>query len=523
MVNFASININGLRDVDKFRQLCAYCEENHFDIVALQETFWDDKFFQDHKNIWSGKILTSYGENARQGVAFLIKNKFRDNVSIVSQFSGRFLHVHLVDCDKEFDLINMYFPNSVEDRAKFCLNIQKNIPKSENLLWFGDFNTSLSPLDRGFNSRHSEDRAFKALDSLLSEFNTYDVWRARNPSARIFSWRRVVQNTLLQSRIDYIFITKNISPFVKNVYYKHNTFSDHSCVVLNVDFSQVERGPGLWIFNNSLLDDEVFVEKIDEIIQKEKLCPLFEREILVWIDNLKYKIKKFSQIYAKNKKKKERAEYFKLQKEFEKLSYCAANSLMFDVDKFEKIKLDLKNYEQKLCNGAILRSKAQWAIDGDKNTKYFLQLEKSRQENNSIKQLKNKDGKILNNSDEILEEIYSFYKELFSCTIVNDEKMHEISSFISSKVSDEQKQYLDSEIRAEEIFKALHEMSKNKSPGGDGITVSFYCKFYHHFGDILKKVFDEIEKEKLMPRSMRHGIITLIYKNKGDKNLLRNF
>ena len=72
---------------------------------------------------------------------------------------------------------------------------------------------------------------------------------------------------------------------------------------------------------------------------------------------------------------------------------------MFDVDKFEKIKLDLKNYEQKLCNGAILRSKAQWAIDGDKNTKYFLQLEKSRQENNSIKQLKNKDGKILNNSD----------------------------------------------------------------------------------------------------------------------------
>ena len=420
MVLFASLNVNGLRDVNKFKQVCAFCEENCYDIVALQETFWDFNFIENYKKLWSGEIISSFSDKARQGVAFLVSQKFKEKVNKIAESDGRFLHVQLCDFDKVFDLINVYFPNSADERMKFCQNIEGFVPVSDNLLWFGDFNTSLSPLDRGFNSHHLEDKAYKALDFLLNKSNVYDIWRSRNPTARIFSWRRVVQNNLLQSRIDYIFITKTLSAFVKSVYYKHNAFSDHSLVILNTDFSQVERGPGLWIFNNSLLNDEIFVEKIDQLILREKKCPLYENEILVWFDNLKYKIKKFTQVYSKDKKKKERSEYFKLQKEFEYISSCAANGTNFDANRFQELKIEMRNYEQKLCDGAILRSKAQWAIDGDKNTKYFLELEKVRQENNSIKELKNIDGKILDKTDEILDEIFNFYKKLFSCTSVKD-------------------------------------------------------------------------------------------------------
>jgi hypothetical protein len=44
---------------------------------------------------------------------------------------------------------------------------------------------------------------------------------------------------------------------------------------------------------------------------------------------------------------------------------------------------------------SILRSKAIWATEGDKNTKYFLNLEKYKQETNSVKELFNKNGLIL--------------------------------------------------------------------------------------------------------------------------------
>ena len=41
-----------------------------------------------------------------------------------------------------------------------------------------------------------------------------------------------------------------------NIYISYKTFSDHNFVCINIDFSNIERGQGIWIFNNKLLQDE---------------------------------------------------------------------------------------------------------------------------------------------------------------------------------------------------------------------------------------------------------------------------
>lgn len=163
--------------------------------------------------------------------------------------------------------------------------------------------------------------------NFLNDFNIYDVWRARFPTSRVFSWRRVIENKLVQSRIDFIFISKMYTQFIKNIYYKHKSFSDHSFVVMNINFSKIERGPGVWIFNNMLLEDVEYVMKINKLIQKEKMCRLYDDDPLIWIDNLKYQIKKVTQIYSTGKKYLEKSQYFKLQNKFEKISNLAANKL----------------------------------------------------------------------------------------------------------------------------------------------------------------------------------------------------
>ncbi|VDI72673.1 Hypothetical predicted protein [Mytilus galloprovincialis] len=66
-----------------------------------------------------------------------------------------------------------------------------------------------------------------------------------------------------------------------------------------------------------------------------------------------------------------------------------ASGIDIDVTRLETLQLDLSKYELDKCKGAILRSKATWATEGDKNTKYFLNLEKYRQESNSVKELYN--------------------------------------------------------------------------------------------------------------------------------------
>ncbi|CAC5391800.1 unnamed protein product [Mytilus coruscus] len=70
MVNIVSINANGLRDVTKFQNFTKYCSENYFDIVGIQETFWDDGIIPNIEKILGRKNIFCNGVNLRQGVAF---------------------------------------------------------------------------------------------------------------------------------------------------------------------------------------------------------------------------------------------------------------------------------------------------------------------------------------------------------------------------------------------------------------------------------------------------------------------
>ena len=83
-----------------------------------------------------------------------------------------------------------------------------------------------------------------------------------------------------------------------NSYISYTTLSDHDFVCLKLDFSRVERGPGISIFNNELLKDNVFCDSIIDVINNASDCPLFHTEPLVWWDDLKFKMKTFTVNYA---------------------------------------------------------------------------------------------------------------------------------------------------------------------------------------------------------------------------------
>jgi hypothetical protein len=100
------------------------------------------------------------------------------------------------------------------------------------------------------------------LVDMMNKCGLFDIWRKRNRNERVFSRKIVVENKLIQSRIDYILVSFVISDLVKNIHYTNTSLSDHSMVVLHLDTKKSERGPGLWIHNNSLLFDEIYKEKI---------------------------------------------------------------------------------------------------------------------------------------------------------------------------------------------------------------------------------------------------------------------
>ncbi|CAG2225931.1 unnamed protein product [Mytilus edulis] len=101
--------------------------------------------------------------------------------------------------------------------------------------------------------------------------------------------------------------------------------------------------------------------------------------------------------------------------------------------------------------------------------------------------------------------------------------MEEFISSIDVKINENDKDMCDAEILYDEITEALMAMSKNKSPGTDGLTTEFYCKFYDCLRNILCHVYNSIYDENILSRSMRAGVLSLIYKKKGDRRILKNY
>ena len=86
----------------------------------------------------------------------------------------------------------------------------------------------------------------------------------------------------------------------------------------------------------------------------------------------------------------------------------------------------------KKTKGAQIRSKLRWIEEGEKNSKYFLNLEKHNQSSNIIKELKTKDGKKIDKTNAILGEMQSFYSDLYTSKNISNEK---IENYLSELVN----------------------------------------------------------------------------------------
>ena len=78
------------------------------------------------------------------------------------------------------------------------------------------------------------------------------------------------------------------------------------------------------------------------------------------------------------------------------------------IERINSLKRDLEKIIEHRTKGAILRSKSQWNNEGERNTKYFLNLEKRHYKQGTISQLKINDADFVTSDKAILSECESF-------------------------------------------------------------------------------------------------------------------
>ena len=173
--------------------------------------------------------------------------------------------------------------------------------------------------------------------------------------------------------------------------------------------------------------------------------------------------------------------YSKLYTEINKVN-VSENTLQ----EFYQIKADLENFERHRARGSILRSKAQWAEEGEKNSSYFLRLENNNYCNKHITQLQI-ENEIITNPQEILLEEKIYHEKLYTPrkeTIASQQNMDSFIDNLEIPTLDEiQKQKCENLLTEKEVLSALKAMKNGKSPGTDGLT----CEFYKFFWIDIKK------------------------------------
>jgi hypothetical protein len=403
-----------------------------------------------------------------------------------------------------------------------------------NIIIGGDLNDCFIPhLDKyRCKPKTNETEYVKAWKTICEEFNIADIWRVLNPERRCYTWRQGSSaSRLKQSRLDYWLVSVHLMYDLNNVDIKSSIRSDHS--MIDIDFYKSDtpdRGPSFWRFNASLLKDKTYIEQIKTCLEKatEKYKDLNDTG-LKW-DMIKMELRSTTICYSKNKAKLTRdniKQKMIIVNELEnKLSSQPDDDIIL---KYNEAKRYIEDYNKEKANGVLIRSKVNWAEYGEKNTKFFLNLEKRNHDMKCITKLVNEKEEEINNPDKILEYEENFYKKLYSNnkTQENQELQKEAAKVFKDdtlpKISEENKQSCENILTMEEIGKALKQLENGKSPGSDGFTTDFYKFFWPNIKNIVLENFSYAKQTGKLSIDQRRGIINLIPKKDKDPRFLKNW
>ena len=307
---------------------------------------------------------------------------------------------------------------------------------------------------------------------------------------------------------------------------KSSTLTDHSAITLTLQSKgYAQRGPGFWKFNNTLLDDLAFVEQLCNAIPayKNKYNYLTNKG-LYW-DMLKMEMRGFCVQYSKRKNRERRNIEKDLSDQIDALMKAlATNRSKENITKLYRLRSELNKIIEYRTKGAITRSRTRWHEQGEKSTKYFLNLEKRQSAKTYISKLKTHDSLEITNTDEILKYQKLFYKNLY--TAVPRENINDILFFENAKLpklNEVELEELERPLTKEECFETLKLSSKGKCPGSDGFTVEFYLRFWSILGEEMVQSFNHAFILGHLSITQRQGIIKVVPKKRKNRLYLENW
>ena len=434
-------------------------------------------------------------------------------------------------CTDNLIIYNVYGPagsQSQEYRKQFYnqllgyINVESRTP-----IMLGDWNCIINKEDAETNYKRKLSPELKTIINLKQYHDCYQRINQRND----YTFNRQYMGG---SRLDRVYLPEQ--EITQLIDCKHiPTLSDHKAVITtlrtpNTVQPQVQHQTSpYWKLNTKVLTHPQFKDIFQEFWNKNTEARNENESWADWWENtLKPKLTQLLQELSKERSQTRKTTRYHLYRSLDKAIHNKQWEIVHGLQ--DKLKLMMMDD----MDGLIIRSGDREIIDEEKGSIYHLSREMKRAQTGNLNKL------IINeqettNTDEIEEEVTSFYKALYNGqhrSSENDpvprdtgqpfqqDRTH-LDEFLEHlpEIDINIKNKLEEPIKCEELVEAIKSSSNNKSPGLDGIPHELYKETIDVIGPILTKVFQEQLDRNELIASGKEGVTRLIPKTKDTPSI----
>ena len=215
---------------------------------------------------------------------------------------------------------------------------------------------------------------------------------------------------------------------------------------------------------------------------------------------------------------------------FAELSKCESdmctNPQDENITRYQILKESVDGMQMEKGKKAMLWSGIRWMEEGEKPSRYFLNLCASKAAKSQINVLCSADNNVITDNKVILAHCKTYFENIYETKRTDrDRNSEQVLDFISSlnppRLTDIDKLSCEGQITNSECKKALVGMMNNKCPSVSGFSKEFLLHFWPELGDMVVRYVNEAKDKGVLFSTQRRGVITLMPK-KGDQRFLKN-
>lgn len=478
-----------------------WIEVKNPDIAVLTET--NLKSSEDWN--WSNFELLNCGEGKGTGVSLVLNKKSVSLQNITKSDDGRLLIAELESKGEFYKVAGIYAPAKSTERRKWLKTHLLNLTDIDIAL--GDFNVNLNKPEDSPNNIAVLEEFKRSLD--LKEIppqNTSNTFYHCNKSHK--------------GRLDHLYIAKELANGITQCQAFPTTFSDHfyiEAILLRSKGSGTVKS--IWRMNNFTLKDEETIEKISHLIKEHTSKWITRNPIKSW-NILKSDLRSLLKSREKELKLKHPHKMIA-----DALIEYETSVLTEDI---ENQKIQEERINQLIETTATenrANRMATWDILSELPSPLATRIIKGNQQRCTFDYIREPStGAILTLYDDMQRAATMFYKELYSHEPYDETGHKRFLSDWNKSFTQKDIDLLEEEISIEEIKEAIRATNGNKAPGKDGLTGLFYKSFSEELAPLLYSMYANFRENRLIPRSFKEGVTTLLQKKgglKGDLGALR--